>query len=426
VKAVIKKKKLLLIIIFFISSALIFSIPFSVETTGLGDIVNGKKEIAREKAVENALRLAVEQAVGTLISQESMVRNGELIEDSIFKKSQGFIKSYEILNERIDNDYEVVWVTLRAEVMTTDIQQSLRDIIESLGTITTFLYIDGNRTFNMMLVNLLTENGIEVIDPDQLQTITDRQKFAMLQDESESIEDASLWFGTQYIIRGQAEDIIEQTTSFGYQVSDLYFKYDIELIDAITAQRLGSFSDIKRSQGNTSRDMLQLLIDESLQSLQERLPGLFIRSETDRETIEFIVVGINDFEKRLEEISQITSLQNVEAYGERQKYKLRYSGNLNTLLKRLEELGYSVERYQNSYYIKKISTEIKVEIKNASFSDLKQIRAAFKDLNGLNYSNKTIIFLTEKDIYVMAEKLDALGYAILELNTLNITAQKGE
>ncbi|RKZ24730.1 hypothetical protein DRQ20_06515, partial [bacterium] len=55
---------------------------------------------ARDEAIEDALRSAVEQGVGLLISSETLVKNFQVIEDRILSRSHGYVASYEIVQER--------------------------------------------------------------------------------------------------------------------------------------------------------------------------------------------------------------------------------------------------------------------------------------------------------------------------------------
>lgn len=55
---------------------------------------------ARDEAIEDALRSAVEQGVGLLISSETLVKNFQVIEDRILSRSHGYVASYEIIQER--------------------------------------------------------------------------------------------------------------------------------------------------------------------------------------------------------------------------------------------------------------------------------------------------------------------------------------
>jgi hypothetical protein len=70
-----------------------------VTAKGYGTIYGNDKAAARDRALEDAQRKAVEQAMGTMISSESITQNYQLIDDRILSLSSGYIKTYRIVSE---------------------------------------------------------------------------------------------------------------------------------------------------------------------------------------------------------------------------------------------------------------------------------------------------------------------------------------
>jgi hypothetical protein len=98
-----------------------------IEAKGLGAILGGDRAAARDKAIKDAQRNAVEQAVGTMISAETKVENFQLISDRILTESTGYLQQYEVMNEqRVDSlTYEVV---IRAVVKIGNLKNDLSSI----------------------------------------------------------------------------------------------------------------------------------------------------------------------------------------------------------------------------------------------------------------------------------------------------------
>ena len=64
--------------------------------------------IDRESALRDAMRMAVEQVVGTFIDSNTLAENLVIVTDEIYKKSQGYVKSIKILNEQeVKDGYRV-------------------------------------------------------------------------------------------------------------------------------------------------------------------------------------------------------------------------------------------------------------------------------------------------------------------------------
>jgi len=77
------------------------SAPAATDITvvGVGTILANDLGAARDQAIEDGMRKAVEQALGTNLKSESLVENFQLVEDRILTWSAGYVKKYEILKE---------------------------------------------------------------------------------------------------------------------------------------------------------------------------------------------------------------------------------------------------------------------------------------------------------------------------------------
>ena len=89
--------------------------------------VQGNPAIARDNAIQDALRKAVEQAVGTMVASETLVENFQVVRDNIYNKSQGYVKEYKIVKESPGKDLHAV--TISATVST----ESLKNDLGALG-----------------------------------------------------------------------------------------------------------------------------------------------------------------------------------------------------------------------------------------------------------------------------------------------------
>jgi hypothetical protein len=82
---------------------------------------------ARTLAIQDAQRNAVEQAIGVMVSSETLVENFVLIRDRILTRVEGYVRAYEVTDENVeDGEYRV---TIRAQVE----QAGLADDIAALA-----------------------------------------------------------------------------------------------------------------------------------------------------------------------------------------------------------------------------------------------------------------------------------------------------
>ena len=97
-----------------------------IEAKGEAAIMQGDKAMARDKAIDDALRKAVESAVGTMISSETITENYQLLSDRIYSHSDGYVQKYRITDEREEDGVYIVEV--KAKVGIVSIQNDLQSL----------------------------------------------------------------------------------------------------------------------------------------------------------------------------------------------------------------------------------------------------------------------------------------------------------
>ncbi|MEW6774699.1 MAG: flagellar assembly protein T N-terminal domain-containing protein [Bdellovibrionota bacterium] len=107
----------------------------TVTVEGFEAIIGDNQQIARDKAIEQALRSAVEQVAGTIVSSQTLVENFQLVNDSIYAKSRGFVKSHKVLSEGAPGD-GTYKVTVQVTVAKAMLQESLKDLVEGTMQVT--------------------------------------------------------------------------------------------------------------------------------------------------------------------------------------------------------------------------------------------------------------------------------------------------
>lgn len=100
--------------------------PVTVEAEGYASIVAGRKDAARENALQSAFRHAIEQVVGVMVQSKTVVQNSELLNDKIYSKSSGFIKTYDVLSEVFEADG--CRVRLKTTVSAVRLEKSLDNV----------------------------------------------------------------------------------------------------------------------------------------------------------------------------------------------------------------------------------------------------------------------------------------------------------
>ncbi|MDY7036829.1 MAG: hypothetical protein SV375_11795 [Thermodesulfobacteriota bacterium] len=145
-------------------------------------VADGKSSRARDEALNDALRKAVEQGVGTFVTAELTVEQRKLVDERIYTESQGYIQRYEIVREGPQEDiYEV---EIRALVKMGKLAGDLESIgllirkkqnprvmviIHSGEINTSFpgVALEGNRNAENQIESSLIGKGFQLIDAGQ-------------------------------------------------------------------------------------------------------------------------------------------------------------------------------------------------------------------------------------------------------------------
>lgn len=89
----------------------------AVKAEGAGSLTEAGIAPARKAALEDALKLAVEQGRGIMIQSETLVKDFTTVRDEILSRSKGFVKRYEILYEKKIEEDKVYRVGILAFVL---------------------------------------------------------------------------------------------------------------------------------------------------------------------------------------------------------------------------------------------------------------------------------------------------------------------
>jgi len=133
-----KENKLMLKkMILFITALICFCPTVStagerVTAKGISFFDSGREVVAREKAMDEAKRAAIELAVGTMIESRTVVEDFQVARDQIFSRTSGYLKNLAILEEK-KSDLGTYEVTIQAEVEISDLVNDLDRFKKILG-----------------------------------------------------------------------------------------------------------------------------------------------------------------------------------------------------------------------------------------------------------------------------------------------------
>lgn len=201
-----------------------------VQGEGRGAIMNNDVSNARDQALDDAQRNAVEQAVGVMIWSETVTENFMLTKDVILSNTSGYVAHYEVLDEGKEDPYTYK-VTIKATVKTGKLREdgeAIAAIIENVGKPRIMVLmdeqivdLDGTVT-DMDLSEIAIMNAFhkksekfDFLDPTTVQANLDKTKArAAMNGDVEAAAAIARMNGADAIIVGKAQSKKKRVKAF--------------------------------------------------------------------------------------------------------------------------------------------------------------------------------------------------------------------
>lgn len=188
-------------------------------TDGMAAIIGGNTVVARDKAIDDALRKAVEQAVGTVVSSDTMTENYKVIHDKILARTAGYVERYKVVSEGPRGDIYVV--TIQAEVGKANLMDDLRAlgllhvlkekpkvlviIDEKVGGLYGTTAFESVGQAESTIMEKFIAAGFNVVDPDTVKANITRDKaLRLIEGDAAASAAEGLKYGAQVVITGKA------------------------------------------------------------------------------------------------------------------------------------------------------------------------------------------------------------------------------
>jgi len=215
----------------------------------------------RQAAINNAIRNAVEEALGTYVTSSSQVGQGKLIYDRISSASSGYVKSYKVLAEGRDPVTDTYKVKLLVSLDDIKLKNAIQEFMNNPQFQRTFqetkfderkvvvvykpltgLDLPYNSKAVQSVMDLIEDKlagyGFRVFLPDQLKRIRGRAA-EMVVDEETAINIARQEAGDAVIV--VSFDAGKRPTSDGYYI--IYATLTLKAFDATTGELFANVQD---------------------------------------------------------------------------------------------------------------------------------------------------------------------------------------
>ncbi|NTV12528.1 MAG: hypothetical protein HGA96_01120 [Desulfobulbaceae bacterium] len=330
--------------------------PKEIVATGLGGGKDPGK--ARDEAINDAMRKAIEQGVGTFVSSESLVDKMVLVEDRIYSESRGFIDSYKILSEKKDDGiYEI---TIAAVVKMADLAKGLEAIglilskkenprvmviVHSKETSGSFIPVamEGNRSTENQLEKILLGKGFRLVDAAQTQRKKELEGLLLAGDPSRAAIRAKD-FGAEILIDADVRrTFTDQRQVMGRSMRFFTNEIRLKALETDTAKILYSGYETKPASGE---EALQPLESATNKLAKEMVSGILEQWRKDvyqaaAFTLNLTKVSfsqLNNLSAALKEVRGVSKVQTRSFQGSVAALEVAFQGSATDLAGKIGEI----------------------------------------------------------------------------------------
>ena len=265
----------------------------TVESQGVAAIVRGNRDISRDKAIEDALRNAVEQATGTLIENDTLVENYQLLSDKIYSQSRGYVQTYEVLDEKVDQG--LYRVTIQATVASGDLKNDLRALnilmrqVRKPRVMVLFEEsmsegVKSGRLAEDAISKVRLDNGFKLVDADTVSRNLGHDKVqGLLAGDGRVATVISDKYGAEMLLLGSAQAVTNQVTIGDIRINSNQAVISAKLVRADTGEvkvsetrqaakpHVSSLSGIQMAISEASELLANDMIDKIIQIFHEEV-----------------------------------------------------------------------------------------------------------------------------------------------------------
>jgi hypothetical protein len=284
---------LLLVFLVGLAPQISHSQSTTVESQGVAAIVPGNRDISRDKAIEDALRNAVEQATGPLIENETLVENYQLLSDKIYSQSRGYVQTYEVLNEK--EDQGLYRVTIQATVASGDLKNDLRALnllmrqvrkprVMVLFEETMSEGVNSGRLAEDAISKVLLDSGFKLVDADTVRRNLGQDKVqGLLAGDGRVAAVISDKYGAEMLLLGTAQAVTNEVTIGDIKINSNQAVISAKLVRADTGEvkvsetrqaakpHVNSLSGIQMAIAEASELLANDMIDKIIQVFHEEV-----------------------------------------------------------------------------------------------------------------------------------------------------------
>ncbi|MBQ9365830.1 MAG: hypothetical protein IJT82_08640 [Schwartzia sp.] len=327
-------------------------------------------------AIHDAMRAAIEQEVGVYVDSQTYVENYRVINDEIYMKSEGYIRSYEVLHRGREGG--VYAVMIRADVTSEILRDDLMTKLQKHAVIAANMEDprigvmvfeeDGteNATVENKIINGLRNNGFSrLIDMRQIDaSVKNRIANALYEGDADLVSMLQHQFNADYFVTGF---ISASASGFNVPVGDIPFlgeigwrnvnvTIDIRMVNVNTGEIIYANSFSGDASGLSGKAESRALKEASKNIARELSREAFKKAANPEQHVTIIVTNgrlgsMSEAYARISRIPGVSGVYTRAMQGDNMQIDVDYHGTAHDLAQALERDGIMISE-MNSEYIK--------------------------------------------------------------------------
>lgn len=187
----------------------------AVTVEGMAEITASGEQDADGRALQKAMRNAVESVLGAMVQSTTLVNNGALVEDKIYSKASGFVQKYDVLETSRKGNTR--YVKIKAYVVLGDVKQdamALGLLQDRVGRPMVMIIVDDPSLetgapmgiMNALLQDKMMEKQFQFVDKDQMEKVLAKRNLTLAKAGGVKVEElasAALDAGAQILVSGK-------------------------------------------------------------------------------------------------------------------------------------------------------------------------------------------------------------------------------
>lgn len=331
-----------------------------VEATGVSAIQGNNLGLAKDEALKDAKRVAVQKVLGSLVSARSDVQNFQLVSQSVTSKSEGLIETFKELSSgpQANGEYHV---TIKAKVSEALITKTIEEVIASQGKPRMMVILeesldakkDTNKVAQTEIEAQFIAQGFPFVDRAVVESLLakNRKKIAAaLGGNNDAARALGVDAGAEIILVGSSR-VKSAGKVAGSQLISMQADLNVRVIDVNTgkiltaAQEHGAYPHINAESGAV------MAVKRAVTPLREKLVSDIVKLwDINRaNTITMLVTGL-DYEKLMvlrgeltQKVRGVNAVNPKGSAGKAAKLEIEFVGASFDLADRLLTSGLSIK-----------------------------------------------------------------------------------